>query len=412
MLRADPIRAVVFDVDGTLYRQSPVRRAMTARLARAYWRRRSVRTRDAACPPAYRRAQESLRRSGSKVTCGGAGRLTAQQSGVDWSPSSRMSINGWRPLLWISSPRAHAAGSPRRSMRWPPGAEARVSCRTTRRSASWRRSASPTASTPSCRPRTHESVRSSPTRGASSWRWSDLGVRPAEAALYVGDRPTSTRRQRPRPECDVRLICSSPARCRHESSIGERLPTAPGDAGTEVDMTTTATVRRASRPALSGRPTLRGHIAIMRIDHWFKQVFVLPGIVAALGNDAGNIPGGLWRRVVVGIARRSAWSPRATTSSTRCSTRRPICPTRSSATGRCRRARSASRSPTCSGSRSWSSASASGFAVNALRAHDARAVGDGLRLQHPARPQQGPARTSTCCRSRSTTRCACWPAGT
>ena len=26
-----------------------------------------------------------------------------------------------------------------------------------------------------------------------------------------------------------------------------------------------------------GRPTLRGHIAIARIDHWFKNVFVLPG---------------------------------------------------------------------------------------------------------------------------------------
>src|SRR5687767_9457122 len=30
------------------------------------------------------------------------------------------------------------------------------------------------------------------------------------------------------------------------------------------------------------RPTLRGHIEILRIDHWFKNVFVLPGIAVAL----------------------------------------------------------------------------------------------------------------------------------
>jgi 4-hydroxybenzoate polyprenyltransferase len=42
------------------------------------------------------------------------------------------------------------------------------------------------------------------------------------------------------------------------------------------------------------RPTLRGHIAIARIDHWFKNVFVLPGAVAAWAMDpthlAPNIP--------------------------------------------------------------------------------------------------------------------------
>jgi decaprenyl-phosphate phosphoribosyltransferase len=30
------------------------------------------------------------------------------------------------------------------------------------------------------------------------------------------------------------------------------------------------------------RPTLRGHIEILRIDHWFKNVFILPGIAVAL----------------------------------------------------------------------------------------------------------------------------------
>lgn len=49
-----------------------------------------------------------------------------------------------------------------------------------------------------------------------------------------------------------------------------------------------------------GRPTLRGHIAIMRIDHWVKQVFVLPGIVAALSDGASDIPSGIAGRIVVG----------------------------------------------------------------------------------------------------------------
>jgi 4-hydroxybenzoate polyprenyltransferase len=52
-------------------------------------------------------------------------------------------------------------------------------------------------------------------------------------------------------------------------------------------------------PAIPARPTLRGHLQIARIDHWFKNVFVLPGIVAAIGVDmAGE---GLWRRVLFGM---------------------------------------------------------------------------------------------------------------
>ena len=51
----------------------------------------------------------------------------------------------------------------------------------------------------------------------------------------------------------------------------------------------------------AGHPTLRGHIAIMRTDHWVKQVFVLPGIVAALSNGTADIPSGLWVRLVIGF---------------------------------------------------------------------------------------------------------------
>ena len=42
-----------------------------------------------------------------------------------------------------------------------------------------------------------------------------------------------------------------------------------------------------SKPVASEirRPTLSGHIQIMRIDHWFKNVFVLPGVIVGLSLD-------------------------------------------------------------------------------------------------------------------------------
>ncbi|MET0144604.1 MAG: UbiA prenyltransferase family protein [Ilumatobacteraceae bacterium] len=54
--------------------------------------------------------------------------------------------------------------------------------------------------------------------------------------------------------------------------------------------------------ALSGKPTLEGHIGILRPDHWFKQVFALPGIAAALSDSTGTIPGGIGVRIVAGFA--------------------------------------------------------------------------------------------------------------
>ena len=59
-------------------------------------------------------------------------------------------------------------------------------------------------------------------------------------------------------------------------------------------MTETAT-------AAIARPTLRGHIQIARIDHWFKNVFVLPGIVAAIGVDPSTVHSGLAIRIVIGL---------------------------------------------------------------------------------------------------------------
>jgi 4-hydroxybenzoate polyprenyltransferase len=56
-----------------------------------------------------------------------------------------------------------------------------------------------------------------------------------------------------------------------------------------------------SLPRVPARPTLRGHIKIARIDHWFKNVFVLPGIIAAAGSDPTHVPSTLWLNVILGL---------------------------------------------------------------------------------------------------------------
>ena len=55
------LKAIVFDVDGTLYRQEPVRRAMLGRLLKAHFNRPLVGLRALRWLRAYRRAQERLR---------------------------------------------------------------------------------------------------------------------------------------------------------------------------------------------------------------------------------------------------------------------------------------------------------------------------------------------------------------
>ena len=52
--------------------------------------------------------------------------------------------------------------------------------------------------------------------------------------------------------------------------------------------------------AISVRPTLRGHLAIMRVDHWFKNVFVLPGLISAFGVEAAGVDN-LIARFVIGM---------------------------------------------------------------------------------------------------------------
>lgn len=50
------------------------------------------------------------------------------------------------------------------------------------------------------------------------------------------------------------------------------------------------------------RPTLKGHLSIARIDHWFKNVFILPGIVAAISVDPNHIASDIWVRFLLGLA--------------------------------------------------------------------------------------------------------------
>src|SRR4051812_20638295 len=52
---------------------------------------------------------------------------------------------------------------------------------------------------------------------------------------------------------------------------------------------------------VKGRATIRGHLAICRIDHWFKNVFVLPGVVAAVGLDRSHVAADFWFRLGAGL---------------------------------------------------------------------------------------------------------------
>lgn len=89
-LPIDPaaLRAIVFDVDGTLYRQGGVRRGMLVRLLRAHARRPAQGMRTMRALQAYRRAQEHMRRSsdgsgGDGDTAAGQLRLACIWSGLD-----------------------------------------------------------------------------------------------------------------------------------------------------------------------------------------------------------------------------------------------------------------------------------------------------------------------------------------
>jgi 4-hydroxybenzoate polyprenyltransferase len=52
---------------------------------------------------------------------------------------------------------------------------------------------------------------------------------------------------------------------------------------------------------IKARPSLRAHVQIARIDHWVKNVFVLPGIVVALSLDPSHASWPLVLRIVLGV---------------------------------------------------------------------------------------------------------------
>jgi 4-hydroxybenzoate polyprenyltransferase len=47
---------------------------------------------------------------------------------------------------------------------------------------------------------------------------------------------------------------------------------------------------------------IRGHVEIARVDHWFKNVFILPGCIAAWAMDPQHVASNLPKRFVLGLA--------------------------------------------------------------------------------------------------------------
>jgi FMN phosphatase YigB (HAD superfamily) len=90
-----PVRAVIFDLDGTLYRQAPLRRAMAWRLVRAHVMHPIRGFRTARVLTAYRRAQEELRGGADSLDLAEAQLdLTAEWTGLDRANVSRL-VGRW-----------------------------------------------------------------------------------------------------------------------------------------------------------------------------------------------------------------------------------------------------------------------------------------------------------------------------
>jgi len=65
----------------------------------------------------------------------------------------------------------------------------------------------------------------------------------------------------------------------------------------------TADSKVTSQPVrIEGRATLRGHLEIARVDHWFKNVFVIPGAVAAIAMDPQHLATNIPTRAALGLA--------------------------------------------------------------------------------------------------------------
>jgi decaprenyl-phosphate phosphoribosyltransferase len=57
----------------------------------------------------------------------------------------------------------------------------------------------------------------------------------------------------------------------------------------------------SQQAASANRPSLAGHLAIMRVDHWFKNVFVLPGLAVAITVVPDSISFALIPRALLGL---------------------------------------------------------------------------------------------------------------
>ena len=122
-----------------------------------------------------------------------------------------------------------------------------------------------------------------------------LGVVASEA-VYIGDRSLdvdSSCRQR---LSSCVIVLESLAR-PHPLARDHPLQRTTRQVG--VHMSVTASVSEVEPPVAllppKGHATLRGHLKIMRVDHWVKQVFVMPGIILALAGStlvvSWRIPG-------------------------------------------------------------------------------------------------------------------------
>jgi putative hydrolase of the HAD superfamily len=108
MIDAAQIRAVVLDVDGTLYSQGRVRRTMLGRLVRAYWRRPASGVTVTRVLAAYRKAQESLRDSLFEGDVDAAQiELAARETGAD-PASVRAFVDEWMESIPLDLVAANA----------------------------------------------------------------------------------------------------------------------------------------------------------------------------------------------------------------------------------------------------------------------------------------------------------------